>query len=72
MGKFYLSPYVPEGPDAHTELVESFNPRALLILALTVRVPKDAPYDNEHVYVLQVTWMCRLSYNTFRRGLFSL
>ncbi|VDC07198.1 unnamed protein product [Peniophora sp. CBMAI 1063] len=53
-GSFYLSPYVPDGPDAHITIVDQYNPRALMMFGLTV------------------TWMCRLSYNTWRRGLFSL
>ncbi|KAI0312055.1 DUF1295-domain-containing protein [Amylostereum chailletii] len=48
----YLSPFVPEG--GRPDVMDQFNPRALLMLGLTV------------------TWMCRLSYNTWRRGLFNL
>ncbi|KAI0297253.1 hypothetical protein B0F90DRAFT_1575165, partial [Multifurca ochricompacta] len=48
---WYLLPYIPEESQ---DFARDFNPRALLMLALTV------------------LWMFRLSYNTWRRGLFRL
>ncbi|KAF8428859.1 hypothetical protein L210DRAFT_3488703 [Boletus edulis BED1] len=50
--QMFLLPYTPE--TVHESFVDTFSPRALLMLALVV------------------TWMFRLSYNTFRRGLFRL
>ncbi|TFY74039.1 hypothetical protein EWM64_g9973 [Hericium alpestre] len=46
--------FVPHVPDDADDFVNSYSPRALLMLGLVF------------------TWMCRLSYNTYRRGLFSL
>ncbi|KAG9315152.1 DUF1295-domain-containing protein [Chiua virens] len=46
----FLFPYTPE--TVHDAFVDTYSPRALLMLALVV------------------TWMVRLSYNTWRRGLF--
>ncbi|KZV67435.1 DUF1295-domain-containing protein [Peniophora sp. CONT] len=36
VGPFYLLPYVPEGADAQTAIVDNYNPRALVIFGLTV------------------------------------
>jgi steroid 5-alpha reductase family enzyme len=66
----YLLPYVP---DEASHFARDFSPRALLMLALTVRTL--APVTPEITYadtLTKVLWMFRLSYNTWRRGLFRL
>jgi hypothetical protein len=64
----YLSPYVPEEA-AH--FAPDFSPRALLMLGLTVRyllpLTPDLCFTDTWT---KVVWMFRLSYNSWRRGMF--
>lgn len=63
-------PYLPE--NAPAELSTDYSPRALLMLALTVRRLVSELQATSLLNVTQLVWSVRLNYNSYRRGFFNL
>jgi steroid 5-alpha reductase family enzyme len=65
-----LIPYTPKEVDVG--LRRDYHPRALVMLVLVVRIARVlCAYMTNYVFS-KTLWMSRLSYNTWRRGLFNL
>lgn len=69
----YITPYTPK--EISIQVKGSYSPRALLMLGLVVSKEQHSHLPSLPYFFalfLQTVWMCRLSYNTYRRGLFNL